>query len=133
MPENRHPNYKGGRTIDPRGYVLVYVGKKHHLADVRGYAYEHRIVAEKKLGRRLRKGEEVHHKKSNSDNDPGDLTVAKNRAAHKALHRKRDDLRPLGSRNPKVKCACGCGTSLPKFDSINRPRRFVNGHNRRGK
>ena len=82
MPKKRHPNFKGGRIIDPRGYALVYVGKGHHLADVRGYAYEHRIVAEKKLGRRLRRGEEVHHEKSNSDNDPADLTVAKNRAAH---------------------------------------------------
>lgn len=57
-------------VVDPRGYVLVYVGKKHHLADVRGYAYQHRLEAEKQLGRRLRKGEEVHHKRSTSDNSP---------------------------------------------------------------
>lgn len=43
--------WKGGRSIASNGYVLVRVGKKHHLADVRGYAYEHRIVAEQKLGR----------------------------------------------------------------------------------
>ena len=47
----RHPNFKGGAITDPRGYKLVFVGKKHHLADVRGYAYEHRLLAEKKLGR----------------------------------------------------------------------------------
>lgn len=29
--------------VEPRGYVLVFVGKNHHLADCRGYAYEHRI------------------------------------------------------------------------------------------
>jgi hypothetical protein len=129
--KKRHPNYKGGRIIDPRGYALVYVGKKHHLADVRGYAYEHRIVAEKKLGRHLVKGEEVHHDKSNSDNSPDDLIICKNRAEHKALHRKRSDLRAPGAKNPKIKCACGCGCLLRKFDSINRPRRFMIGHARR--
>lgn len=53
--------WKGGRVIASNGYVLIRVGTDHHLADVRGYAYEHRLVAEKKMGRRLRKGEQVHH------------------------------------------------------------------------
>lgn len=34
-----NPNWKGGRTIASNGYVLIKVGKEHHLADVRGYAY----------------------------------------------------------------------------------------------
>jgi hypothetical protein len=38
-------NWKGGKTVTSRGYVLVWVGKDHPLADVRGYAYEHRLVA----------------------------------------------------------------------------------------
>lgn len=126
-------NWKGGRTVDPRGYVLIYVGKDHHLADVRGYAYEHRLVAEKKIGRRLRKGEEVHHKKGRSDNNPSDIEVAPSRAAHRALHRKRTDLREPGARNPYIKCACGCGDQILKFDASNRPRRFISGHNMRGK
>lgn len=28
-----------------------------------------------------------------------------------------------------VTCACGCGASFEKFDSKNRPRRYVSGHN----
>lgn len=48
-----NPNWKGGRSIASNGYVLIKVGTGHHLADVRGYAYEHRLVAERKLGRRL--------------------------------------------------------------------------------
>ena len=54
-----HPNWKGGRVIDPRGYILVRVGKDHPLADVRGYAYEHRLFAEKYIGRKLKRGEDV--------------------------------------------------------------------------
>lgn len=51
-----NPNWRGGRSVTEHGYVIIHVGIKHHLADVRGYAYEHRLVAEKKVGRRLRKG-----------------------------------------------------------------------------
>ena len=42
--------WKGGRTVASNGYILIRVGKEHHLADVRGYAYEHRLIAETKLG-----------------------------------------------------------------------------------
>lgn len=52
--EHSH-NWQGGTTTD-QGYMLIYVGKHHHLADVRGYAYEHRLVAEQMLGRRLEPG-----------------------------------------------------------------------------
>lgn len=33
-----HPNWHGGRCLSTSGYVLINVGKGHHLADVRGYA-----------------------------------------------------------------------------------------------
>lgn len=59
QPRNKNPNWKGGRTTTGDGYVLVKVGVDHHLADVRGYAYAHRVEAETILGRRLAKGERV--------------------------------------------------------------------------
>ena len=31
-----------------------------------------------------------------------------------------------------VKCVCGCGCLLAKFDSRGRPRRFIHGHQRKG-
>lgn len=55
-PDN--PNWKGGRSIASNGYVLLRM-PGHHLADVRGYVYEHRLVAEQKLGRRLVKGGDI--------------------------------------------------------------------------
>lgn len=30
-----------------------------------------------------------------------------------------------------IKCACGCGTQLEKFDKYGRPREFISGHNGR--
>ena len=53
---SKNNNWRGGRSVTQSGYILLRVGKRHHLADVRGYAYEHRVVAEKSLGRKLRPG-----------------------------------------------------------------------------
>lgn len=68
--------WKGGRSVASNGYVLIRVGVGHHLADSRGYAYEHRLVAERMLGRRLQGGEEVHHVDRNRQNNaPENLEV----------------------------------------------------------
>lgn len=131
-PGAKNPNWKGGRSIASTGYVLIRVGVGHHAADVRGYAYEHRLVAEKMLGRALDPGEQVHHKDGNKqNNDPDNLEVL-TLAQHRAEHRKHSrGLRSPGAPNPLVPCACGCGTTFQKYDSSNRPRRFVTGHNQR--
>ncbi len=127
-PENH--NWRGGRTITSHGYVLVRL-PGHHLADTRGYVYEHRLVAERKLGRRLRPDEEVHHvNKIKDDNRPENIAVMPSRLAHFQHHRRREKgLRVHGEPNPTIFCECGCRTSFPKYDRSGRPRRFVSGHN----
>lgn len=49
-----HPNWKGGKYVSKKGYVIVNVGKGKQVA-------EHILVMEKHLGRKLKKGEIVHH------------------------------------------------------------------------
>jgi hypothetical protein len=125
-----NPNWRGGRSITPDGYVLIRVGVDHPLADVRGYAYEHRLVASKKIGRLVLPEEQVHHKDENrQNNDPDNLKVVSGRAEHAVLHRRRDDLRLPGEPNPGIECACGCGGTFPKYDDEGRPRLYVSGHN----
>jgi hypothetical protein len=125
--------WKGGRSVASNGYVLIRVGTDHHLADVRGYAYEHRLVAEEKLGRRLKREEVIHHlNHDKSDNRPENIEVMPSRAHHHVEHRSvhsRTRLRMPGEPNLQIACACGCGERFPKFDSNKRPRRFVSGHN----
>jgi hypothetical protein len=123
--------WKGGRTIASNGYVLVRVGMGHHLADARGYAYEHRVVAETKLGRRLRHGEQVHHINGDKqDNHPENLAIYESRAHHAVEHRHNGRvLRLPGEPNPLMICACGCGSPFRKYDAEGRPRYFVSGHN----
>lgn len=53
--------------------------------------HEHRAVAEKMLGRPLRKGEVVHHIDENKrNNKPENLMVFKNQAAHAAWHARKE-------------------------------------------
>lgn len=131
LARERNPNWKGGRSVASNGYVLVKVGTGHHLADVRGYAYEHRLVAEQKLGRRLLPGEIPHHVNGDrQDNRPENLEVVASIAEHGVHHRRGGKrLRLPGEPNPDVACACGCGATFPRFDASGRPRRFVQGHN----
>lgn len=130
----RNPNWRGGRSVASNGYILLRVGVEHHLADVRGYAYEHRVVAERKLGRQLLPQEVVHHLDGNKQNNhPDNLEVHAGIAEHLAQHRAPNSDRRLPKEpNPVVRCACGCGATFRRFDSWGRPRRFVSGHNSGG-
>lgn len=126
--------WKGGRTLASNGYWLLRVGRDHHLSDCRGYAYEHRVVAEEKMGRKLLAGEIVHHvNHDRSDNQPENIEVVRSVAHHLVKHRSASSqgLRGPDEANPMVACACGCDSQFLRYDSCNRPRRFVSGHNTR--
>jgi HNH endonuclease len=125
----RHHRWKGGRRIATSGYVSVRVGKAHHLSDSTGYAYEHRVVAEQKIGRRLKPREEVHHIDGNkTNNSPDNLEVFTIRV-HRSIHRRPNSkLRLPGQLNPTIICGCGCGKTLKLFDKFGRPRHFIYRH-----
>jgi hypothetical protein len=125
-----NPNWRGGRRLSSHGYVLIRVAKDHHQNIGNQYAYEHRMVAEVKLGRRLLKGEKIHHidgcKTNNSEDN---LLIVNGNAGHFVHHRKHHGRRRPAESNPRLFCKCGCGTRFMKFDKYGRPREYVSGHN----
>lgn len=122
--------WKGGRSIASNGYVLIRVELSHPLCDIRGYAYEHRLVASEKIGRLIKSSEHVHHINGDkTDNRPENLEVL-TIAEHRLLHRKKDSSLQLpNENNESIECSCGCGKKLFKFDKNGRPRRYITGHN----
>jgi hypothetical protein len=125
-----NPFWKGGRTIASNGYILIKDADNPN-ADVRGYVYEHRMVAQKILGRPLLHEEIVHHKDGNKlNNSPENIEIVVGNFEHYFLHRSpNSNKRKPGEENPILHCACGCGAILTKYDNSNRPRRFISGHN----
>jgi len=128
----KNNNWRGGRTITEHGYVLVRVGVGHPLADVRGYAYEHRLKAW--LAGHDVEGKHVHHDDHVRHNNGDSNLIPLTPAEHRAEHRKPGSNKKLPNEpNVTVECACGCGAEFLKFDSSRRSRRFISGHNRSGR
>lgn len=79
-PKRGKPGY-----YHQNGYKLVHVAG-HPAAGTKGYVREHRLVAEKTLGRVLTSDEVVHHKNGDkTDNRPDNLDVM-TLADHSRLH-----------------------------------------------
>ena len=131
-----HWRWKGGRIICSSGYIGILVPEWHHLRMKNNYAYEHKLVAEGKLGRELKRGEIVHHVNGiKTDNSPENIEILPSRFHHRVKHRKRDLGRRLpGQENDIIYCACGCGEEFPHFDKSGRPRMYKSRHSwRKGK
>jgi hypothetical protein len=123
-------NWKGGRHVSSHGYVKFLLAPGDPRADSKGYAYEHRIVAEEKIGRSLETDETVHHINGmRVDNRPENIMVVPKRE-HLFYHRKENcNLRLLGVENLLRQCECGCGGQFFTYDKYNRPRKYISGHN----
>jgi len=64
----RSKHWKGGRTKDKFGYVLIWK-PEHPNAKISGYIHEHRLVMSEYLGRPLKSYEFIHHKNGIKDDN----------------------------------------------------------------
>ena len=78
--------WNGGRKIDNFGYILIWVPREERMGRKFEYIREHRLVMERKLGRRLEFNEIVHHKNGNiKDNRIKNLEII-SRGEHSRYH-----------------------------------------------
>jgi hypothetical protein len=81
-----HIRWTGGRGYQD-GYITVWVGHDHPMADHRGRAKEHRLVMAEHLDRPLAISEVVHHINGiKDDNRIENLMLFKNGSAHIKHH-----------------------------------------------
>jgi hypothetical protein len=103
--------YKDKKRINKNGYVVVEENNHHKTFDtgtgING-VYEHVLVAEDMLGRRLKEGEAVHHLDLNrSNNSPDNLLVMYN-PSHGKLHAwmNKHTIIPNEKQEERIKLGC---------------------------
>jgi hypothetical protein len=84
-----HASWGNGEYIDRWGYKMIRAPER---LSRNPYTPEHILVAEKKIGRQIVRGEHVHHLNGNkSDNSPENLLVC-TASQHRILHRQLEEL-----------------------------------------
>lgn len=78
LSKENNPAWKRGYTMSG-GYKMIIVNNKK--------VYEHRYVMEQHIGRKLKRGEEVHHIDGNKMNNDIDNLILLSIEEHKKFHR----------------------------------------------
>ena len=104
-------------------------GYKRYINSTVGDTYKHRLVAEATIKRKLKKGEVVHHKDENRENnDPNNLLVFHNNANHNRYHQcEYSDLKQLEDKSwicIQLKFSKTCPHCNKDFESTEQDKKY---------
>lgn len=109
--------------MEKEKYKVLYL-PNHHRAFSNGTVYEHIVVAEKKIGRKLKDNEVVHHiDKNKSNNSPENILVFRSSAEHTAHHNGMKfmiDEEGIAYVEENINYCCDCGKKI-----LNKSKRCV--------
>lgn len=79
------------KILRPKGNGLIYIAvhcpdEFSSMADASGYVFEHRLVMARHIGRPLNKGECVHHKDGNTQNNKIENLELMTTGSHTSFH-----------------------------------------------
>src|SRR5215471_10592567 len=80
------PRWKGGKHTRSDGYVRVFLSSNQRTGKNK-YQFEHVLVMEKHLGRKLKTGEIVHHKNGKKDDNRLANLQLETQSSHTRLHK----------------------------------------------
>lgn len=137
----------GNQVKNNGGYILSRCPEHPHALP-NGYVLLHRLILENHLKRHLEPEEIVHHINGiRDDNRVENLEIHSN-SEHMSLHTAklskeelREKAKSLNEYSQKIKiprriveCACGCGQTFETpTRHYARPKKYISGHNQRGK
>jgi hypothetical protein len=121
---SRHcARWSGGRKVNgPGGYVQVF--SPEHPRAIKGYVYEHILIAEKALGKFIEEPHEIHHfNEEKGDNKNSNLVVCGDRAYHFLIHA-RQRIGKRGGDPNKVKICSDCKALIDRTNFHNNSRSY---------